>query len=183
MAESNVKISRKEYLRLYRIRNKDALCKYQKEYRECNKDAIKERNKKYSDNNKDYYREYQKNHRDVFNKRNAERVLIDPKYKITCVLRSRLSSALKTQKSTKSDSTIELLGCDVKCCIRHLENQFKPGMTWENHGIDGWHIDHIKPCDSFDLTKPDEQLKCFNYTNLQPLWAKDNLSKGNKYIA
>ena len=52
-------------------------------------------------------------------------------------------------------------------------------MSWENHGT--WHIDHRVPCAKFDLTKKEEQEKCFHYTNLQPLWAKDNLSKGNKY--
>jgi len=54
-------------------------------------------------------------------------------------------------------------------------------MTRENHGKNGWEIDHIKPCVSFDLSKPEEQKKCFHYTNLQPLWKEDNLKKGNKY--
>jgi len=53
-------------------------------------------------------------------------------------------------------------------------------MSWDNHGFKGWHIDHIIPCSAFDLTKVEEQKKCFHYTNLQPLWAKDNLSKGDK---
>jgi hypothetical protein len=60
----------------------------------------------------------------------------------------------------------------------HLQKQFKEGMTKENHGL--WHIDHIRPISSFDLTKPEQQIKCFHYTNLQPLWAKENLSKGSK---
>jgi hypothetical protein len=53
-------------------------------------------------------------------------------------------------------------------------------MTWQNYGYYGWHIDHIKPCASFDLRKPSEQRKCFHYSNLQPLWAKDNLQKSDK---
>ena len=61
-----------------------------------------------------------------------------------------------------------------------LEAKFKEGMTWENHGE--WHIDHIKPCVSFNLLDENEQKKCFHYTNLQPLWASENLSKGCKYI-
>ncbi len=64
----------------------------------------------------------------------------------------------------------------------HLEKQFKEGMTWENHGLYGWHIDHIIPCASFDLTDLEQQKKCFHYTNLQPLWAKENLIKGVKIL-
>jgi len=58
--------------------------------------------------------------------------------------------------------------------------QFKPGMTWDNYGYYGWHIDHKVPCSNFDLSKPEEQYKCFHYTNLQPLWAEENLIKGGK---
>jgi hypothetical protein len=62
----------------------------------------------------------------------------------------------------------------------YLAGKFKDGMTWENHGE--WHIDHIKPCASFNLLDEGEQKKCFHYTNLQPLWASENLSKGCKFI-
>ena len=60
-----------------------------------------------------------------------------------------------------------------------IESQFVDGMSWDNHGE--WHIDHIRPCASFDLTDPEQQKECFNYKNLQPLWAKDNLSKGDRF--
>jgi len=73
-----------------------------------------------------------------------------------------------------------LLGCSISFLKIFLEAKFKEGMTWENHGE--WHIDHIKPCASFNLLNDDEQKKCFNYTNLQPLWALENLSKGFKYV-
>ena len=61
----------------------------------------------------------------------------------------------------------------------YLEAKFTEGMTWENHGL--WHIDHIKPCSSFNLLIEDEHHKCFHYSNLQPLWAKDNLSKSANF--
>ena len=71
---------------------------------------------------------------------------------------------------------MKLVGCSIDQLKQHLEFQFKPGMTWNNYGK--WHVDHKKPCASFDLSKPSEQRKCFNWKNLQPLWAEENLSKG-----
>ena len=74
--------------------------------------------------------------------------------------------------------TTNLIGCTVEQLKQHLESHFKVGMFWSNYGK--WHIDHIKPCASFDLSKESEQKKCFHYTNLQPLWAKENREKGSK---
>lgn len=93
------------------------------------------------------------------------------------IMRSRISMALKG--NTKSGGFIELLGCPIRWLRKHLEWQFKPGMSWENYGQ--WHVDHIRPCASFDLTKLEQQQECFHYTNLQPLWAVENLKKGASY--
>ena len=81
----------------------------------------------------------------------------------------------------KSVGTLELIGCSIESLKQHLASQFQAGMSWENYSYRGWHIDHKRPCASFDLTDPAQQKACFHYTNLQPLWAKDNLSKGAKY--
>jgi hypothetical protein len=78
----------------------------------------------------------------------------------------------------KKGKTMELVGCTTENVMKHLESKFTEGMTWENYGQ--WHIDHIKPCASFNLEDVEEQKKCFHWTNLQPLWAKDNLVKGAK---
>jgi hypothetical protein len=86
----------------------------------------------------------------------------------------------------KRNTTEELTGCSFRELVCHIEAQFTKGMSWDVFlamGRKGIHIDHIMPCDSFDLTKESEQRKCFNYKNLQPLWAKDNLSKGAKIAA
>jgi len=80
----------------------------------------------------------------------------------------------------KENKTVELLGCSIEECKSYLESKFIEGMSWDNHGLYGWHIDHIIPCASFDLTDPAQQQKCFHYTNLQPLWAEENLKKGCK---
>ena len=74
---------------------------------------------------------------------------------------------------------MSLIGCSLEYFIAYLESKFQDGMTLDNYGE--WHIDHIRPCASFDLTDPDQQRQCFHYTNLQPLWAKDNLLKGDKF--
>ena len=107
------------------------------------------------------------------------RCKVDPVFKLERNLRSRLYHALKNQKADKKYRTKQLTGCELSFLKGYLEANFTEGMTWENHG--SWHIDHIKPCCSFDLTQEEEQKKCFHYTNLQPLWANDNLSKGGKY--
>lgn len=76
-------------------------------------------------------------------------------------------------------ATLELLGCSVITLLKHLESQFRPGMSWENYGP-VWHVDHITPCAIFNLNDPEQQKVCFHYTNLQPLFAKENLIKGDR---
>ena len=108
-----------------------------------------------------------------------ERKKTDPTFKLLKTLRSRLSNAIKNKGGRKCNTTINLTGCDIPFLKGYLEAKFTEGMTWENHGK--WHIDHIKPCCSFNLEDEEEQKKCFHYTNLQPLWATDNLVKSGKY--
>ena len=110
----------------------------------------------------------------------AQNLKNNPSARILKSLRCRLLKALDWQSSSKSASTMTLLGCSVDEFRKHLESLWKPGMNWDNYGLYGWHIDHIRPCASFDLTKPEQQKKCFHWTNLQPLWAKINLEKGSK---
>ena len=102
-------------------------------------------------------------------------------YRIKNALFLRLWKALKCNGARKVQSTLELLGCSVDELNAHLEDLFEEGMTWDNYGE--WHIDHIRPCASFDLTDPDQQKQCFHYTNLQPLWAADNFAKSDKWEA
>jgi len=153
-------------------------------------------NKKWAQNNREKVRKYKQNNREKANaanrksrqrpeakkKRNArarERYRTDPQFKLECNLRSRVGMALKGK--AKSARTMELVGCSSPHLMDHLEKQFLPGMTWENYGP-VWHVDHMMPFDSFDLSYPEQQRQCCHYTNLQPLWGPENISKGNKII-
>lgn len=101
-------------------------------------------------------------------------------YKIKSNCRSRLAKLFKDGQY-KFSKTFGLIGCSPQKLKLHLEKQFVGKMSWKNYGRRGWHIDHIKPCSLFDLTNLNEQKVCFHYTNLQPLWAKDNLVKSDKF--
>jgi hypothetical protein len=98
-----------------------------------------------------------------------------PMVRVILNLRRRLVLALHGEM--KADGTMKLLGCTPQEFRSHLEKQFSPGMTWNNYGKNGWSMDHIIPCLHFDLSKPEEQKKCFHYTNIRPLLAKDNSRK------
>jgi hypothetical protein len=168
-------------------KNREYILKRCKAYREKNKETLRAKYKKY------YYENHEKmlaSAARTRNKRRKERSLkqyqykkkrlkTDIAFKLTERIRSRIHLCLKRHKTIKSQEFRTLLGTnDMQVIWDHLQKQFKKGMTKENHGL--WHIDHIRPISSFDLTKPEQQIKCFHYTNLQPLWAKENLSKGSK---
>lgn len=110
-----------------------------------------------------------------------KRKAADPNYRIKFLMRNRIWMALQ-RGVAKAGPTVELLGCTIPEFKIHIESLWLPGMTWDNYGKLVWHIDHIKPCKSFDLTDPEQQRICFHYTNTRPLWAKDNLSKGAELL-
>ena len=143
------------------------------------------KNRKYSKNNREKERAWHRKSRqrpEAKKKRNArqrERRKTVPAFKIRNYLSSRLWYVLKG--NPKSASTMTLVGCSISHLKDHLEKQFLPGMTWENYGP-VWHVDHMMPCASFDLIDPEQQRRCFHYTNLQPLWGPENCGKGDKII-
>jgi len=95
-------------------------------------------------------------------------------------LRRRMQRAVSKQFTRKANKTRDLLGCTPLELKKYLESKFQQGMSWDNYGMGGWVIDHIKPCVFFDLTDPSQQKECFHYTNLQPLWEKENNRKSDK---
>jgi len=167
--------------------NKEECLKGMKKYYKEHKEEIKKYNKNYYHKNYDKMRKngkvyYEENKKEI-NRRSRKRIMkrkeTDINLRLKDKLGSRIRMAIKHHKGTKTTSSIILLGADIQTVRHHIENQFKEGMTWDNHGTVGWQIDHIKPCDSFDLTKEEEQKKCFHYTNLQPLWYFENIRKSN----
>jgi hypothetical protein len=106
----------------------------------------------------------------------------DNKKNICSNLRTRIWCVLTRSKTKKSKSLECLIGCTIPFLIEYIESKFTKDMSWDNYGYYGWHIDHIIPCSSFDVADIEQQKKCFHYTNLQPLWAFENLSKKDKII-
>jgi len=114
-------------------------------------------------------------------RRHKERYASDELFRLRSVLRARLHGAVSGEQ--KTGSAVRDLGCSVLELKAHLEARFRPGMSWENWSKEGWHIDHIQPLASFDLTDREQFLKACHYTNLQPLWAEENLKKGGRHDA
>jgi hypothetical protein len=125
-----------------------------------------------------YNRKYKQDHKQKITAKRHERLVSDPSYKLERKLRSRQWDVF--QGTVKSGHMLELLGCTIEFAKQWIESKFQPGMTWKNWGFYGWHIDHVIPISSFDLNVPEQQRKCFHYTNLQPLWWRDNLSKNDR---
>lgn len=198
----------KLYLKTWRSNNPDSIKNYHqknpnyvKEYYKKNKDVMLSRVKKhYHDNkeknsekfrllsneyykkNKDkrleYRKSYLKNNREKYNEYVKNKKLSSPIYHLSFVVRNRIRTFLKSKNITKNNSTFNIVGCAPIFLKEHLEKQFTDGMSWENHGLYGWHIDHIIPLSS---AKTEEEIyELCHYTNLQPLWAEDNLKKGVK---
>ena len=157
----------------YRLSDSERYKQQQKKYRNLNKEKESIRHKKWLAENKQKRTEYCINY-----EKNRKR--IDPIFKVLRNVRVRLNLFLKNKKLIKPDQTMSLVGCQLDVLIDHLESNFLFGMSWENYGKGGWHIDHIIPLSS--AKNEYDVIKLCHYTNLQPLWAKDNLKKGNKII-
>lgn len=139
-------------------RNPEIMKAYQREYRQNHKEEIRNRQKKYM----------------------RHRRFSDLNYHILSMLRASIRNAIYRIGVAKSNRSMALLGCDLAKFKKHIENLFLPGMDWRNFGA--WHLDHVVPCAAFDLTDKNEQAICFHFTNLQPLWAKDNRRKADTFM-
>lgn len=166
----------KNYDRKYKEENREKSRASAKAYREKFPEKVKACNAKCRAANPEYKKNWTKQNLEYYRERYKRLSKSNPEFKLTRNLRKRVWDAL--QGTCKSAKTLELLGCSASELRQHLEKQFVPGMSWENYGP-VWHVDHIKPCAKFDLTDPTQQRECFHYSNLQPLWALENIKKGD----
>ncbi len=157
----------REYRKDHYQRNITKMRAEKKKYCDLHKEEKSKYDKIYRENNKENIRGYKKN---WLNKNRDNPIL-----KIKRNLRRRIHHVLKGE--LKSDNAFNLIGCNAEFFKKHIESLWTEGMSWNNYSPTGWHIDHKIPCYKFDLSNPEEQKKCFHYTNQRPLWAKDNLSR------
>jgi hypothetical protein len=151
-----------EWQRQYRLENSSALNARRRQYRKAHIEECRAANRAWGAVNGVAYIK--------------RRLTIDPDFAMKRLLSARIRRALCCSGAKKSIKTVDLLGCSIPELRKHLESKFATGMTWDNRRE--WHIDHIRPCVSFNLTDPVQQKQCFHYTNLQPLWRGDNIRKG-----
>lgn len=171
------------YKKAYYQKHKIEICNKSKLYRQKNAEKIANYQLVYYKINKNKLKKYRNKNRKKISKYEILRYHLNINFRLCKNLRNRLYSLIRGKY--KSGSAI----CDLDCTINefkiYIENKFLPGMTWENYGnkkgIKCWHLDHIKPLSKFDLTNRKQLLKACYYTNIQPLWAEDNLRKRNKY--
>lgn len=146
-----------------------------KQYYIDNRDKMKKSRILYRQNNRKYVSQH---HLEYINNRRKN----DDMFRLSTNLRARVKSYLKSKgaRPTLSKSTYDIIGCTAQELREHIENKFVDGMSWDNYGTYGWHLDHIIPLSSANTKE--EIIKLNHYTNLQPLWAIDNLKKGGRII-
>jgi len=178
--------SKLQYHRQYYQKNRESLSGYYRQYRQENREARREQQKQYRQENREYFAEYRKQ----YYQENRESVIEQqrqysqstPQRKISKSIRNRTRKVVRAGKAKKFCGYNDYIGCTPEELVAHLESQFHQcpstgrEMTWDNHGE--WHIDHIRPLASFDLLDEGDFMQAHHYTNLQPLWAEENLSKG-----
>ena len=153
---------------LYVKKNRDRVNCIKQKYVDNNKEKVKQSKKEWFDKNPNYRNEW------IINNYNNDFI-----FRLVNIMRARTRLFLKSKNIKKKNSTFEIVGCSPEFLKEHLENQFTEGMCWDLMGKH-IHIDHIIPLSS--AKTEEEAYKLCHYTNLQPLWAEDNLKKGNKII-
>ena len=199
---------RKEYMQIWRLANKERMAESHRAWMQANPEKnranVKRHMAKYPEDKakaikrstewmrthpekaKKFRSKWRQENKEKVNKtasaRHRVRYSEDLDFRLKCNLRRYIVSAVRGKTGAKkAANTIKLIGCSIQELKSHLESLWQTGMSWENYGLYGWHIDHIRPLASFDFTDPEQQKICFHFSNLQPLWAKDNLVKSDNW--
>lgn len=195
----------KERVKEWYFKNKNKVRQQNKKWTENNRDKVKEYRIRYKQKDPERFKRLQKacdqrriknnptKYKEIDKRKTQKRFANgkayalhkkklenDPHYKVWRSIVQTQHRELKQYGSKKQNKSMTLTGCTVQEFKLHIESQFQEGMTWHNRG-EVWHIDHIKPVSLFDLTKEEDQRRCFHYLNQRPLWTKDNIKKSNKY--
>jgi len=172
----------KAYQRKYRLSKKGKASQDRFWQTDIGKAYRKEYSKAHRKKHTLYNRKYRRTEKAKFTRRKRAkyRFTNDPIFKLNNLIRTRMQKYIKMKSLKKSKRTFEIVGCTPQELRTFIESKFQPGMTWKNHGEYGWHVDHVIALSS--AKTEDELMKLFHYTNLQPLWAKDNILKSNKVI-
>jgi hypothetical protein len=157
----------------WRAKNKQKHQQNEREYKQRNKDKIDAQNKAWREANIEHCRKVGSAYR-----KNREATV--PTFRIANRLRARFYKAMRFVDSKSLKIISKYIDYSMDDLKKHLESLFQPGMTWENYGVKGWHVDHERPLCSFDLTQKDEIIKAWKLSNLRPLWAKDNWQKSKQ---
>lgn len=171
--QQNNQEKRKETLKKYYNNNREQELLRLKKYREENPEKRNNTKQKWVNNNRLEYNSYASNWK-------KQKRMKDPIFKLLNNLRTRTKDYLFKMNNFSDEKLKSIIGCSADELITHFESQFKEGMSWDNYGFYGWHIDHIIPLSS--AKNEEELLKLSHYTNLQPLWMLENIKKGNKII-
>jgi hypothetical protein len=176
---------KKEDTQLYYQKNKEKHQLNSKKYYQLNTEKVNQKSILWQKNNplssKKTRVKWQSQNQEYFKEWRNRTYQTNPRFKLRIILGNRLNEILKKNKTYKTNSILNLIGCNLQELKLYLESKFLQGMTWENHSQTGWHIDHIKPLSRFDLSDRKQFLEACHYSNLQPLWAEDNLSKSDNF--
>ena len=194
------RLNNPEKIKEYKEKTKDIRREKDARYREDNRDKLRVVSTEYNKKCRDYriqkrrerlldpterekereeHRKWRQDHREEYNQYFKDHYEKYPIKKIIRNIRHGIPRILRGK--SKASKTMELIGCSKEFLMQHLESQFTEGMNWSNYGIRGWWVDHIIPCAAFDHNDPEQQKACHHWSNLQPMWYQENISKNSNY--
>lgn len=166
---------------VYRQKNRSKINAANSQYQKKNKEKVNEKTKRWRAENPEKTKRLRRESMKRWSEdKLSEKIKNDPQFR--CARNFRTMIYLYIKGVSNSQKASGLIGCDRDFFCKHIEEKFQEGMDWDNWGVHGWHMDHITPLSSFNLLNEDEVKKAFHYSNVQPLWASENIRKSNHDI-